>query len=758
MATPPVGWLLPNFDDSSWTDGTPIESTDTATTGYTPDITVSDVIALDAPLAFDTDIGSGQDWIIGDDTVIPETYTTVTGDQPRGSFFLSTPISGWLLPNFDDSAWTPATALSAPAMPTMGFTPNVTELDSITLPSFILVVLQDTSQQYGTSDNPDTIDDSMDPNLDSLFETSSFRGPSYGDLSAMRVATDGSHSASINSVGCLIYIDPADGSGGRTVCVFPTLLSTKIRTYVYGVTYVGGTWWALIKQVNEIADSGGNLVTVDVGVFIVTATIIDPSSEASWTLFRTIQANSGTEVGICNGNLVNALQGNTLLGTYTSGQLTDLIFPEMVIRFADGTGVLIPDGQSIPIPGGVPGTFTVGASPDGTIVANGGVVTFITITVGDKGSTWTVRSESQHFYNGGVIEPANVGTTIALVAPATVLTADGAIGGVDLTSGSGFALSGAATAGLTVSGIPSDPLYGLALYYYTEYLTIAGGDLVDSDYRQLGIGDFGTGDVSFLGGNQFVSSVLEEAGLGNLGISTINDHGTQFNSERRFQCSQYTCTPTVAGTYLLIEPADTFILGIGAEGVCLQFGETVNRISGTSTSMSLGSSDGTDISAALGPDIGHYDFLLARFDGTQNIPIWVGGLIIDSDVNVDASTFWLGCCDDGSDGIYAVDGSTGDLMHRAGDHTHGWDLVVASLTGLADTILLMQVLPDTSILCVHGSSGSCQVDNVLSGAITAGPPFSFPTSEINSSVFVSEGSSGFLELESNYTTAAWGSS
>jgi hypothetical protein len=45
--------------------------------------TINGGLIVSTAAIFDTNIGAGQLWIVGDDTVIPETYTSFTGDQPR---------------------------------------------------------------------------------------------------------------------------------------------------------------------------------------------------------------------------------------------------------------------------------------------------------------------------------------------------------------------------------------------------------------------------------------------------------------------------------------------------------------------------------------------------------------------------------------------------------------------------------------------------------------------------------------------------
>jgi hypothetical protein len=87
---------------------------------------------------FDTNIGAGQSWIVADDTVIPATYSTFVGNQPRGAYASMYTVGetesffeAWELPGYDASAWTTCTPVASADLPTSGATPDVTLADDL---------------------------------------------------------------------------------------------------------------------------------------------------------------------------------------------------------------------------------------------------------------------------------------------------------------------------------------------------------------------------------------------------------------------------------------------------------------------------------------------------------------------------------------------------------------------------------------------------------------------------------------------------
>lgn len=612
--------------------------------------------------------------------------------------------------------------------------------------------------QYGTSDIPDVFDSSTDPGIDfNGFDTAS---PTY-NVGSMRVATDGVSTVAIDGDGKLWYLSPSDVVSYVPV-VLPSHLTTANQQYSQGIAWHNGTWWLLLKEVNEIPyqieGSFATSTSIDIGIFVLTSTTLNPTDPASWVLYRTIQANSGSVVGVVG----IANDGVYKYGVFTDNIMTGVGFVPMVIRFADGTGIVTAD-QSVNIPGTVAGTFTVGVNRDGTFVVNGGEVTFTTVTVGNRPSTWNLFFNSLFFWTGGgPAQPANVGSTVTMFSPDVVTTPDGDIGGMS-GSNTFFTSLCAPTGGMSISGVPTDPLAGITLRFDAEYLYDRADHILEYDYRNLVIHAMGTGNVYL---DFFMSNTGNAFTATTIGELTLSDHGLGFGGGNGGQDYYYACMPTIVAVPIRCAISDIAVEGIGAGGVFLMVsdhGSIESNFDGVSILTAgvwqyvSGHADPInlteDITSHITVITGRPTVAMVRFDGNQNVPVWAGGVIVDSAGVVDSSTSWLGVCDDGANGLYAVTES-GDLVHRAGDHTHSWTTVVASLTGAADTVLLLRLQPDDSILCVHGSAGTCQVDTILAGIITIGTPFAFPTDEFNTSVRVPSGSSSYQELESAFATAA----
>lgn len=630
----------------------------------------------------------------------------------------------------------------------------------------------DSNGQYGTPTAPDLSD--TDWLTDVSFGGNRFVSPlkpSSWNMGAMRVATDGANGLALDRDGVLWYVSPGDTDLTPIQVVLPQNLPTSNIMYVQGVTWHSGTWWVLVKEVNEfqfVNDSDepiGNAVSVDVGIFILTAMTIDPTDSGSWTLFRTLQANSGSDVGVVTFYPDNS--GEFILGSFVSGQMTGVSVLPLVARFSDGTGVLTTQ-QTLTIPGAVAGTFTIGVDTDGTLVVNGGTVLIATVVVGNRPDAYVYTPfEALHFYNGGEIFIDSTSSTLTIPSPSTVTTFDGNIGGISIANFFESSLC-AGTADLSVGSVPTDGLTAVFFFYLTEYFTDSD-PAFDIDKRQLG--------VTVLSDGIYGLSFLTEEGIGSfsttpIGIDTVNDHGLGFGGGEGSAEVFGACVPSITPTYNSIVPSEPALLGIGAGGTVLmatgkwiagtygQFDTPPSTIIEGEFQYYTGTASPVTLSSDMSTQLAHYtnglNVMPVKFDGNQNVPVHAGSVVVDSDGFVDDSTSWLGCCDDGATGIYAVDGATGNLMHRAGDHTHGWDTIASGLTGTSDTILLMRQLADTTILCIHGSSGDAQVDTVLAGVVTVGIPFAFPTDEFNKSVTVFSGSSSSQQLESAFTVAAGG--
>lgn len=87
--------------------------------------------------SFDSNSGDGQVWTVADDTVMPPTYSTLTGSQPRGRQAQSVgATAGWRLPGFNDVDYTACalleTASFTPAyQSTAPYTPTVREAERV---------------------------------------------------------------------------------------------------------------------------------------------------------------------------------------------------------------------------------------------------------------------------------------------------------------------------------------------------------------------------------------------------------------------------------------------------------------------------------------------------------------------------------------------------------------------------------------------------------------------------------------------------